>query len=106
MISTLGQKQLDRIKRPVARANINLDEIRGIKIILPSLAIQNKIVALMDNAYKEQKNKEEKTSDFLDSINDYVLDELGIKLPELKDKMTYVINSEEVQNKRINAYYY
>jgi len=30
MISTLGQKQLDRIKRPVARANINLDEIRSI----------------------------------------------------------------------------
>ena len=30
----VGQKQLDRIKRPVARANINLDEIRGINIIL------------------------------------------------------------------------
>jgi len=106
MISTLGQKQLDRIKRPVARANINLDEIRGIKIILPSLAIQNKIVALMDNAYKEQKNKEEKTAEFLDSINDYVLNELGIKLPELKDKMIYIVDSKEVQNKRADAYYY
>ena len=106
MISTLGQKQLDRIKRPVARANINLDEIRGINIILPSLTIQNKIVSLMDNAYKEQKNKENKTSEFLDSINDYVLDELGIKLPELRDKMIYVVDSEEVQNKRVDAYYY
>ena len=106
MISTLGQKQLDRIKRPVARANINLDEIRGIKIILPSLAIQNKIVALMDNAYKEQKNKEEKTTEFLDSINDYVLDGLGIKLPELRNKIIYVVDSEEVQNKRADAYYY
>ena len=60
----------------------------------------------MDNAYKEQKNKENKTSEFLDSINDYVLDELGIKLPELKDKMIYVVSSEEVENKRIDAYYY
>ncbi|MDD4877939.1 MAG: restriction endonuclease subunit S [Candidatus Nanoarchaeia archaeon] len=106
MISTLGQKQLDRIKRPVARANINLDEIRGIKIILPSLTIQNKIVALMDNAYKEQKNKENKIAEFLDSINDYVLDELGIKLPELKDKMIYAISFDRLQNKRADAYYY
>ena len=106
MISTLGQKQLDRIKRPVARANINLDEIRGINIILPSLTIQNKIISLMDNVYKEQKNKENKTSEFLDSINDYVLDELGIKLPEVKDKMIYIVSSEEVKNKRADAYYY
>lgn len=106
MISTLGQKQLDRIKRPVARANINLDEIRSIKIILPSLTIQNRIVSLMENAYKEQKNKESKINEFLDSINDYVLDELWIKLPELKDKMCYVVNSDEMQNKRADAYYY
>lgn len=106
MISILGQRQLDRIKRPVARANINLDEIRGINIILPSLEIQNKIVSLMDNAYKEQKNKEEKTSEFLDSINEYVLDELGIKFPELNDKMTYIVSSEEVKNNRCDAYYF
>jgi restriction endonuclease S subunit len=105
MISTLGQKQLDRIKRPVARANINLDEIRSIKIILPSLAMQIKIVDLMDNAYKEQKNKESKINKFLDSINDYVLDELGIKLPELKDKMAYVVNSDEIEG-RIDPQYY
>src|SRR3989338_2607825 len=102
MISTLGQKQLDRIKRPVARANINLDEIRTIKIILPSLTIQNKIVSLMDNVYKEQKNKEEKISEFLDSINDYVLDELEIKLPEVKDKMCFVVNYGEIQKGRID----
>jgi type I restriction enzyme M protein len=106
MISKLGQKQLDRIKRPVARANINLDEIRSIKIILPSLAIQNKIIALMENAYKEQENKESKINEFLNSINDYVLDELGIKLPELKDKMVYVVSFDEQKNKRIDAYYY
>jgi len=106
MISTLGQKQLNRIKRPVARANINLNEIRDIKIILPSLEIQNKIVSIMEHAYKEQKNKGEEISEFLDSINDYVLDELGIKLPELKDKMTYTVYADKVKENRINAYYY
>jgi len=31
---------------------------------------------------------------------------LGIKLPELKDKMIYIVSSDEVQNKRADAYYY
>ncbi|MEM4625543.1 MAG: restriction endonuclease subunit S [Candidatus Pacearchaeota archaeon] len=106
MISTLGQKQLDRIKRPVARANINLDEIRSIKIILPPIAIQNKIVALMEKAYQSKKSKEAEAQKLLDSINDYVIDELGIKLPELKDKMIYVVDSNDVEGKRIDAYYY
>ena len=82
------------------------DFFNNLKIPLPSLDIQNKIVSLMDNAYKEQKNKEKKVSEFLDSINDYVLDELEIELPELKDKMTYVVSSEEVKNKRCDAYYF
>ena len=94
--SIIGHKLALRRTSGGSRPALDYEALKSIPIIL-----NEKIVALMDNAYKEQKNKEEKTSEFLDSINDYVLDELGIKLPELKDKMTYVINSEEVQNKRI-----
>ncbi len=32
LLSEIGQKQLERIKRPVARANINLEEVGNIKI--------------------------------------------------------------------------
>lgn len=107
MISSFGQKQLDRIKRPVARANINLDEIRGINIILPPLEIQNKIVSLMDNAYNEQKDREEEISEFLDSINYYVLDELGIKMPEVRDKMPecFTVYTDEMEG-RIDPHFY
>ncbi len=104
MISTLGQRQLDRIKRPVARANINLDEIRGIKIILPSLAIQNKIVALMENVYKEQKNKENKTAQFLDSINDYIIKELDLDFDNTGKKI-FTTDSDQIQN-RLDPLYY
>lgn len=105
MISTLGQNQLDRIKRPVARANINLDEIRGINIILPPLEIQNEIVSSIDNAYKEQKNKYKKISKFLDSINDYFLDELGIKVPEFEEKNCFTVNSNDIR-KRMDCSYH
>jgi len=42
----------------------------------------------------------------LDSINDYVVKELGIKLPKLENKMTYAISSKELQNKRVDAFFY
>ena len=41
--TTIGQKILDKLKRPVARANINLEEIASIKIPLPPLEKQTEI---------------------------------------------------------------
>ncbi len=104
MISTLGQNQLNRIKRPVARANINLDEVRSIKIILPSLAIQNKIVALMENSYKEQKDKESKINEFLDSINQYIIQELNLNFNKEGEKV-FTVKSTQIKN-RIDPLYY
>ncbi|MCH5221425.1 MAG: restriction endonuclease subunit S [Muribaculaceae bacterium] len=42
--SSIGQLNLDRLKRPVARANINLDEISSMQIPIPDINIQNAIV--------------------------------------------------------------
>ena len=43
--SSIGQLSLNRLKRPVARANINLEEIGTIKIALPPLDKQNEIAS-------------------------------------------------------------
>ena len=85
---------------------ITSEELKKIIIPLPPLSVQNRIVSLMEKAYSSKKSKETETQKLLDSINDYVLDELGIKLPELEDKMIYVVNSDDVKDKRIDAYYY
>ena len=41
--SSIGQLSLNRLKRPVARANINLEEIATIQVVLPPYEIQQKI---------------------------------------------------------------
>ena len=41
--SSIGQLSLNRLKRPVARANINLEEISTIKVVLPPLAKQQEM---------------------------------------------------------------
>lgn len=85
---------------------ITPEELRKLIIPIPPLETQKLIVQVMNSAYKSKKQKESSAQQLLDSINDYVLGELGIKLPEFKDKIGYVVNSEEVQNKRVDPYYY
>jgi type I restriction enzyme S subunit len=42
-LSNLGQRQIEQIKRPVARANINLEEIGSLRVPIPSQKIQERI---------------------------------------------------------------
>ena len=60
----------------------------------------------MDKAYSQKKQKDAEAKKLLDSIDEFVLRELGIKIPELKNKMCFAINSGDVKDKRIDAYYY
>lgn len=78
------------------------DFFNNLKIPLPPLEIQNKIISLMDRAYSSKKSKEVESQKLLDSINDYVLSELGIKLPEFEDKMCFTVNFEEIKMGRID----
>lgn len=72
LLSTLGQKQLNRIKRPVARANINLDEIRGIHIILPPLEIQNKIAEEIKARMQKVETLQKKAKEVLEEAKERV----------------------------------
>jgi restriction endonuclease S subunit len=106
MLSRVGQKQLDKIKRPVARANINLDEIASFKIPVPPLEIQNKIVEIMQSAYQKKEEKELEAENIYKSIEDYILEELVIKIPEIKTQKCFSVNSTEVTENRLDPYFY
>jgi len=88
------------------QSGVNIELLKNIKIPIPSLSTQNKIVQLMDNAYNLKKQKETEAQQLLDSINDYVLSELGIKLPELKDQMTFVVYTNDIKGGRVDPRYY
>jgi len=61
---------------------------------------------MMDKAYRIKKGKEKEAEELLDSINDYILSELGIKLPELKEEKYYPITSDRIKGGRLDAAYY
>ena len=83
--TSIGQSLIDRIKRPVARANINLDEIASLPIIIPDIETQEKVVATFQNSLIQKTKLEAEAEKLLASIDDYLLGELGIKMPTEND---------------------
>jgi restriction endonuclease S subunit len=85
---------------------VNNDILGNLPIPLPPLSIQNKVVEIMQKAYQEKREKEAKANKLLESIDDYVLNELGIKMPEIKRDMVFEVMSDKVENNRIDAEYW
>jgi len=104
--SKLGQIQLKRKTSGQVQTKITTDDIKTIKIPIPSSETQQKIISKIKQAYNLKKQKETEAQQLLDSINDYVLSELGIKILELKDQMTFVVYADDVRGKRLDAYYH
>ncbi|SMN01591.1 Type I restriction-modification system, specificity subunit S [uncultured Candidatus Thioglobus sp.] len=64
---------------------LQTEDIKNLLIPIPPKEIQTQIVAKMDTAYAIKKQKEAEAQRLLDSIDDYLLDELGIELPEQEE---------------------
>lgn len=102
----LGLKQMEQRMSGGNYPAIVQDELQKIKIPLPPSEIQDKIARKMDEVYKIKKGKEAEAERFLSSIEDYVLRELGITLPEFKDERCFVVSFGQIEGKRFDPYYH
>lgn len=107
--TNIGQMLIEHIKRPVARANINLEEIGSLLIPKADLEMQQKVVSVIQIATQKKQQKEQQAEALLQSIDDYLLGELGIQLPETKsqtiqDRM-FVVNFSELSGDRLDVEY-
>ena len=101
---------VNAIQRPSAQPNINAEEYQALEIPLPDLCKQNEIVEYIHNAYAQKRQKEQQAEALLQSIDDYLLGELGIQLPEMKsptlqDRM-FVVNFSEANGERLDPMFY
>lgn len=98
------------IQRSAGQPNINAQEYRNLEIPLPPLSEQRKIVAELDAAYAAKRAADEKATKLLASIDDMVLNELGIaNLPKPDSSLSarmFIVSAKEVHNGRLDAYYY
>lgn len=79
--TNLGQQMLERVKRPVARANINLEEIGQMFFPRVSEEMQFQVVRLLREGYSNRQTKLDQAIALLSSIDEHLLAELGITLP-------------------------
>ncbi len=88
------------------RPALDYEAIKSLVIPLPDALKQRELADLIKEAYIHKKSKQAKAKQLLNSINDYILDELGIKVPESKDRMTYAVNFKEMENRRLDPFYH
>lgn len=106
--TNIGQKIIERIKRPVARANINLAEVGNLPIPLFSLEKQRKIVERMNMGRLYKKEKDIEAQQLLDSIDDYLLKELGITMPCINnhlDNRMFIVQKKELNGRYTPSLY-
>ena len=102
------KKQLDLNYIQTTIPKLGLDKIVSIKIPpIPCIQKQQEIVEYINTAYAQKRAKETEAKKLLDSIDGYLLKELGITMPninaELTDRIFYV-NYSDLSN-RLDPYY-
>lgn len=73
------------VKHSTTVQSINTDQFNALKIPIPPKEIQAQIVAKMDAVYSIKKQKEMEAQRLLDNIDEYLLSELGIVLPQQEE---------------------
>jgi type I restriction enzyme, S subunit len=97
--SNLGQRLLDFFKRPVARANINLEEIGDIPLIIPSLKKQEEILSVMDKVKAERRKKLAEADTLLSGLDDYLINILGLKCPVKDERKIFAVRHKAISTR-------
>lgn len=75
------------VKHSTTVQSVNSNELGKIEIPIPPMDIQHKIVSIMDNAYTIKHLKELQAKTILEDIYSYILNELGVNLPDIKSQL-------------------
>lgn len=104
------REYIENLAPQAAQKNINLKQLSKLPVIVPDSDTQELIVSIMEKAYIEKTKKEKEKQDLLDSIYNYLLQELGIVMPvepkDSLDKRKFFISSNRVIGNRFDPFYY
>lgn len=100
--SQIGQFQFFQNNNGAVIPEISQTALKSIRVVLPPSSIQNNIAEIMQSAYIAKKRKDEEADAILDSIDDYVLMELGIETPAVEEKKCFVVYAGETVGERID----
>jgi len=85
--SNIGQKLIQRYATITTQAYLNNQQLGKIPIPLLKIEVQQNIINIVKSAYLKKQQKEAEAQRLLDSIDDYLLGELGITLPKEEEHL-------------------
>jgi len=94
--SSLGQRLPDFFKRPVARANINLEEVGEIPLLVPHETKQHELVAAMDVARTARRAKLAEADALLAGLDGFLLQTLGLTPSPKDDRKAFAARRADV----------
>lgn len=102
------QKQMQLAYIQTTIPKLALERIANLKVPkIPPLEIQQQIVDKMEAAYTSKRTKEAEAAQLLASIDGYLLEQLGITLPEsTPKKKTFFVNLDKVSGRRFDPFYH
>jgi len=89
--SSLGRLQGERKANGGVQLNINFSEVKSLQIIMPSVDVQRRLVAELDAARTERDLAIEESKRLLSSIDEMVIEKLGLPDLEPSQKTGYAI---------------
>lgn len=92
-----------------AQKNLNNQQLAQVPIVIPPKPIQSNIVQIADEAYTKKQNKETEAKELLESIDTYLLRELGITIldkDESLENRIFYTKISEVANGRFDPKLY
>jgi type I restriction enzyme S subunit len=103
--SRLGRYQSERIANGQTVLNINLGEIGLLSVPVPPHSEQLLIARVMQDAYSVQRNKLAEAANVEASVNDLVLQKLGINWSAIEDIQRFLVPSSAFVGKRFDVRY-
>ena len=105
--SPVGQELSNRFVSGGTRAALDYGAIRNIRIPLPDLLEQGKLVVAMDAARFERKAKLAEADALLAEVDDFVLDTLGLVPPQADSRRVFAVRPANLRGQvRLNSEYY
>lgn len=110
-IHVFQQKILPLVtKHSTTVQSINTEQFEKLDLVVPPLNIQQNVIDRMNAAYSAKKQKEAQAQQLLDSIDSYLLHELGIELPAEEEnnisQRMFVRKFSEVSGGRFDPEYF
>ena len=94
-----GRRQVEHVSRQILMSNINAQEIRALQIPLPKPSEQFELLAALEAARDAQRRRLQQADELFKSLDNFVLEELGLTLPASDNRSVYAIRLGDVRQR-------